>query len=865
MADWTIGLFQSDATRGLSGGGAPSVGLDADNPAYNYRLRRHSVPADIDLVADPGAMWRHGLLGHAQTDATGDEAPFTDVCIVLSADDQAVAQTKPGWAQTAAAAISKELAAWTTREGLRRRHPQRPFGVRFVRDGGPEMGEAAFGLVRGTFVTALVPNLYTTKGPQSADRIAIHVALPRGWDGWREVGKMTDDQALFTLGSHWLDNFSHPNLREAAIVRIAGEGELRAILHPDFQDDFQLVPTKTDSGPVLALAHRGQAIAWIAAVALAPTGPSAPKSKKPGAIRLDEVPAVAPPMLLDTIAAPGQLLAIAPPPFRLTALQERGALLQKVHFATFMLGYDVYIDRFGEITTSPDDVAAELRVRRKNVSIVARSDGLRVDGIDMEPGLEVPLEQDATIQLAGRTFEYRDLRTVEVDGWAYVGELRRPVASAYLEGTASFTIGRSRECRILLPDEPRNDNIHWKPGVADGATIRARTGDIPKSQFYTDSIMVATQHATLDLTGAGPAISCAARQCYVYIRRGETLLPMYPTASGTEPTRRALESGDEILVGNSVFQIRLPPQVAAPTLPAPPPFTAGAEAATPTPARPRPMLKLMDAEDAPSPGQEIELPPPTRAIDSLIDVPLAPPDDPPLPRALPTSSFDEGDEPPPPPPPDEVGVVEVSDRAARLALRAPVHLVVEGWQIRDGLVVGNHRGIDATLPERAEAGSRPPVDHLRFRLSSGAVQVEPLTDVLFDEQAASAPTTADGKVIDILRRDAKGAEDFSVRLRVEEQHGAPFAAVDVDDALAHALLSQGVPDGVDALIQMGRSRWQARWDGRMIRFSPVGERSSGVSIANPEGGWTPVAATPIQVAQGARLAVDGVVYRVVVG
>ena len=31
--------------------------------------------------------------------------------------------------------------------------------------------------------------------------------------------------------------------------------------------------------------------------------------------------------------------------------------------------------------------------------------------------------------------------------------------------------------------------------VGAGATIRARTGEIPKSRFYTDSIMVASEHA----------------------------------------------------------------------------------------------------------------------------------------------------------------------------------------------------------------------------------------------------------------------------------------------------------------------------------------------------------------------------------
>ena len=41
--DWIANLFQSEQTRGLSGGLSAAVTVDESNPFYNYRLQRHQV------------------------------------------------------------------------------------------------------------------------------------------------------------------------------------------------------------------------------------------------------------------------------------------------------------------------------------------------------------------------------------------------------------------------------------------------------------------------------------------------------------------------------------------------------------------------------------------------------------------------------------------------------------------------------------------------------------------------------------------------------------------------------------------------------------------------------------------------------
>jgi hypothetical protein len=291
--------------------------------------------------------------------------------------------------------------------------------------------------------------------------------------------------------------------------------------------------------------------------------PKLPSTSNSGRGRADSIPSIAPPMILeDSVKGTGSKIGVGgktiipdAPSERIFTLQERGALLQKVHFSTFMLGYDVYFGTRGELGTHVEDPAATFQVRKRTVSLVAHIDGVTIDGKPIAAGVEVPIEGDVKIEVAGHKLEYHDLRGLQLDGWPYVGEIRRPASSTYMIWGEDYLIGRSRECRVVLPDEPRNDNIHWKPSVGDGATIRARTGEIPKSKFYTDSIMVGSEHASVDLRGAVPKVVCTSKHCYAYVRRQAEVFSLYPTTSAQQPKELELQPGDEILIGNCLFHV----------------------------------------------------------------------------------------------------------------------------------------------------------------------------------------------------------------------------------------------------------------------------------------------------------------------
>jgi hypothetical protein len=609
--EWVAGLFQSDnqQTRGLSGDQAHTVALDESNPYYNFRLRRHK--AEGDLIADPGLLWytspyvkrRSGLGTHVSAEVgEGSTANYTDILLILSRED--FARAREDWHQSATRALQQEFDNFCRRENYNRLHAHRPLGVKVIEDGSASMGGVSLGLTRGEFVTGILPNLYTGPVRGSYPVIAVHVNLPGVWEGYQEVGRLYNDQSLFTLGNHWLDNFAHPSLQQAALYRLRQypDGSFVHIINPDLQDQFQVTSTNQGGASVLTLATRsGQPLAYMVLAVIDPPSarptskseagttstrevataetqrakpsvpesrpspaPSAPSARRPDiqmpkapSARGDSAPSIAPPMMLDDIGGSaglgGKTIIPDMPQERVFTLQERGALLQKVHFANFMLGYDVYFGSRGELGTHVENPAATFQVRRRTVSLVAHVDGVVVGGRPVPPGVEVPIEGDVKIEVAGQRMEYYDLRGLQVAGWPYVGEIRRPASSTYMIWGEDYQIGRSRECRVVLPDEPRNDNIHWKPAIGDGATIRARSGEIPKSRFYTDSIMVASEHAGIDLRAPMPRIVCTARYCYVYVRRNGTVHAMFPATSPNQPKDMELLPGDEILIGNCLF------------------------------------------------------------------------------------------------------------------------------------------------------------------------------------------------------------------------------------------------------------------------------------------------------------------------
>jgi hypothetical protein len=243
----------------------------------------------------------------------------------------------------------------------------------------------------------------------------------------------------------------------------------------------------------------------------------------------------------------------------LYTLRELGVLLQRVHFRDIMRGYEVYIGAGGELATRMAAPAATVRVEGSRVRLVANQLGVEVAGLPVPPGAAAVLGGEEEISVGPHRFAWRDLRQVRMRGWPSLGEIRRRAGAVHLTGGAVHGIGRDPAARVRLPDDPHNSNILWRPEVDAGAVIRAKNGELPKSRFTLDSIMVATHHVEVDLQGELPVVRSVARHCYSFIRRdtpdGQRIIALSRTQRPTGEVEAQLMPGDDLLVGNCVFEL----------------------------------------------------------------------------------------------------------------------------------------------------------------------------------------------------------------------------------------------------------------------------------------------------------------------
>ena len=569
-------IVGTGATRGLSGDADPVLPLEPAYDFFNERLRKHR--AGGDLVAEPELLWRAGgrggrrggLEGHLQAARTSAPATWTDVLLILSGADwaRALGRLDRPWTEDARTLLRARFERYCQENDLHRPFPQRPMGFRLLVDGGVEMQGARLGLEAGEFVTGLLPGFYG--GPREGSRpvVSFHLHIPGAWEGYREVGRLYNDQLLFTLGSHWLDNFQHPKLFMPGLYRLQqfSDGSFVHLINPEAMDEVSVVTEGEAGGPsVLTLRKRGGDA--LAHLVIAITDPLQDPIFMEDTLSLDGASAArlagssTLPALTPGVSGGLSARTVVPVEVeeRLLTLREQGVLLQRVHFGRFMDGYDVYIGRKGEVGTAIVDPALTLQVREDRVELLAHHGDVRVSGEAVPPGLSRRLRGDHRISVGARTIEYRDLSKVEAAGWPYLAELRRSGATLRLVFGRRHRVGRDPRSAVRLPDEPHNGNIVWKPEIAKGATIRSRNGDIPKSRFYIDSIMVASEHAELDLNEE-PVLSGLARDCFTFVRRQGEVLAIHPARQGEEGPRTCLLlPDDEVLVGNSVFRASFPP------------------------------------------------------------------------------------------------------------------------------------------------------------------------------------------------------------------------------------------------------------------------------------------------------------------
>jgi hypothetical protein len=844
----------SGRTLGLSGDVGRVLPPLPDLRFFAQFLQRHRV--QVDLVGDPTPLWdgagaaggRVGLRRHIVDEPQMGPGHISDILLILSREDweRAREQREGRWLKLARGLISERLLAYCIANGLPTGSAGRDIGVQIVGEGSQATGGEHLGLASGEFVTGLLPNHHQGPSRGHAADFGVHLHVPGQWPGYREVAQLFPGQNLLTLGTHWLDNFRHPSLRAAGLYQLQrdGEGGLLHLVNPDLAERYRVMTRESAAGqPVVALEDRtGRAVAFLAVTALS-------QVELPPIGGLGDV-TLQPSGTSQGGALPSASLTPSMLGQRVLTLVEQGALLQRVHFRSVMTGYDVLVGHRGELGNAVADPAARFRVDGEGVSLIGCGRGLTLDGEPLTPGQSARLEGDHVVHIGGTMLEFRDLNGVEVDGWPYLAEVRRPGGSVHATFGSRFRIGRERTCRVRLPDDTRNENIRWRETVDDQAAIHSRHGSLSRDRFYTDSILVASEHAEVDLTGE-PVLYGVARSCWTFVRRAGDVLALPPARRAGGAANIDLLPGDEILVGNCVFEVRYPPADHARD-PAQLPrdrgplsaaeLAAAADELDPDPTSARRLPKVERAprsDDAPAAaGLGERGPAPARvaadmvaSVDSLLDEVLEPTLPAPPPVASPRSHTARGSSGGLAPGSSEagagtpsvglrrdaVGVSVVDESAIQVELSRSARLVLMGWRRGGRLDLGNYVGADGVVPELASLGapSYSRVDLAQVHADEGAVLVVPQT-----AKGLRLRLGKDGEVcLEVDRHDAHGEVDLTVRLSLHASPAGEVSAdIELDDRMVQGLFTLGLPLRADRTVVLGGHPALVHFDGQIVRY-----------------------------------------------
>ena len=167
-----------------------------------------------------------------------------------------------------------------------------------------------------------------------------------------------------------------------------------------------------------------------------------------------------------------------------------------------------------------------------------------------------------------------------------------------------------------------------------------------------------------------------------------------------------------------------------------------------------------------------------------------------------------------PPRPAHDEVVAVDEAGWQMALSRPGRLQQLGWMVSGRLVVGNHRAAQIVVPENRThpQQSFEPRDYyeISVRGRRGNVAVKDPVDARLSVGGDAIQSTADlaGAVLEVVRRDEQGEEDFIVSATLRREAWLPdpraqLLSLDLDDRLVAALFTRGFPLRGRASVRLG--------------------------------------------------------------
>jgi hypothetical protein len=174
-------------------------------------------------------------------------------------------------------------------------------------------------------------------------------------------------------------------------------------------------------------------------------------------------------------------------------------------------------------------------------------------------------------------------------------------------------------------------------------------------------------------------------------------------------------------------------------------------------------------------------------------------------------------------------VVFVDDGEAQFELGREMQLILVGWVINGTVTFGNHSGASLILPENRIVADQvfQPVDYfeLKVRGRKGHLKILTPHELLLDGATPTVHEFAspEGVVLDVIRRDDAGDEDFTVRVELIEDPSLPnprarLLALDVQDDLASALVTRGLPTRSARTLDLAGVTMSLTYTGEQVKI-----------------------------------------------
>ncbi|MEC7987428.1 MAG: hypothetical protein VX278_19825 [Myxococcota bacterium] len=499
--------------------------FDGQKPLSYFGNKIRIYKANGSILKDPTLLWDGGQgigLKYFLSDFKDGTMPSTEIMIFISKETAAALPDLNPWYKQCLQTIGTPYLEWITSQKIRPYFSGKNVGISFWPD---EKYNLKLGLEAQEFALGFLDNRHR-KGKDSKPLVTIDAHISSQSDDFQSLGALHNDQIAWTLGNHPLDSFKTPAVPfpAALIIQQNARGEVNYSVNPNVPG---LSLREANKENQYALFYGQKPLVTLLLKTLEFNRLTIHKSLQ--------------------VDAATQTIQLNVNDFH---LQPCGHLFQKVHFSQWMKGYRTYLHRGYHFSSRKEKAIGVFRVEGTDIFFESFRPPCFVNGKILSSQKELLLEAGMEINCSGLRLTFHKHGLINNRNWPYIGAVHFSNKPKILDYGFKYTFGRSANCDIPLANEATADNIDWLPAFANTAQLPQKNGSIPKTSFSTDAVMVALEHALLNLK-SDPSLMSLSNRCPSFVRRKKKIFPLNKAG-----LKHPLLAMDELLIGNDIYELQ---------------------------------------------------------------------------------------------------------------------------------------------------------------------------------------------------------------------------------------------------------------------------------------------------------------------